>query len=84
MPRINYHRITYPSTDMDVSFGRWVAGPFTWIFEALAYLPDEAYDHLRQQANFPKQSVMELIFMVQFLYYLGIWDLYRKNMLNGN
>lgn len=81
IPELKYNKIDFGSTAMDVSFGRWISGPFTWISEVISFLPVEAYEYLEQNAYFPRRSVIHLIFMVQLLYYFGMWDCYRSNVM---
>lgn len=81
MPELRYNRIVFESAGGDVSFGRWVSGPFAWISEIISFLPADVYTYLEQEAYFPKRSIIHLIFMVQLLYYFGAWDCYRNNIL---
>lgn len=81
LPEFKYNKIDFGSNALDVSFGRWASGPFTWISEIISFLPLEAYEYLEENAYFPKRSIIHLIFMVQLLYYFGMWDCYRSNVM---
>lgn len=83
LPQFKYNRIVFESNEGDVSFGRWAAGPFTWINEIISYLPPDAYAFLEEKAYFPNRSIVHLIFVVQVLYFFGLYDFYRSNILKG-
>ena len=82
IPEIVYTKIDFGRGPMDVSFGRWLSGPFSWIFEVFSFLPTEAYAYLEQHAYFPPRPITHLVFMVQLLYYFGMYDCYRNNILS--
>lgn len=83
IPRIVYHKIDFPSGPLDVSFGRWASGPFSWVTAAISFLPPDAYLYLEESAYFPKRSIIHLLFMVQLLYYFGMYDCYRQNVMQS-
>lgn len=82
IPEIVYTEIDFGHGPMDVSFGRWISGPFTWISEIFSFLPDEAYAKLEETGYFPPRSITHMIFMVQLFYYIGIYDCYRNNIMS--
>ena len=81
LPEFKYNRVDFGHNGMDVSFGRWASGPFSWISEIISFLPIEGYEYLENNAYFPKRSIVHLIFMVQLLYYFGLYDCYRSNII---
>ena len=81
IPEFKYNRVEFGRNGMEVSFGRWVSGPFSWIWEVLSYLPAEYYTFLMEKAYFPNRSIIHLIFMVQLLYFFGLYDCYRSNIV---
>lgn len=82
LPQLVYSKIDFGRGPTDVSFGRWVSGPFSWISEIFSFLPDDAYAYLEEHAYFPPRSITHLIFMVQLLYYFGMYDCYRSNIMS--
>jgi hypothetical protein len=81
IPEIVFSKIDFGRGPMDVSFGRWISGPFSWISEILSFLPDDAYAYLEEHAYFPPRSITHMIFMVQLLYYFGMYNCYRSNIM---
>ena len=84
LPEFKYNRVDFGNNGMTVSFGRWISGPFSWITQIISLLPAEAYVYLEKEAYFPDRSIVSLIFMVQLLYYFGLFDCYRSNILANN
>lgn len=83
IPRVNYVKIPFTSGPLDVSFGRWISGPFSWITAAISFLPNDAYSYLEDNAYFPQRTIIHLIFMVQLLYFFGMYDCYRSNVMQA-
>lgn len=83
LPRIVYTKLDFPAGPLDVSFGRWISGPFSWITAAISFLPEDAYVYLEKNAFFPNRPIIHLIFMVQLLYYFGMYDCYRGNIMTS-
>lgn len=81
LPEIVCTKIDFGRGPTDVSFGRWASGPFSWISEIFSFLPNEAYTYLENNAYFPPRSITHMIFMVQLLYYFGMYDCYRSNIM---
>lgn len=81
LPEFKYNRVDFGTNPLDVSFGRWASGPFSWISEVISFLPDEAYEYLEKTAYFPNRPIVHLVFMVQLLYYFGLYDCYRSNIV---
>ena len=81
LPEIRYNGIDFGAGGMNVSFGRWISGPFSWISEIISFLPEEGYEFLRKEAHFPDRAIVHLIFMVQLLYFFGLYDCYRSNIM---
>jgi hypothetical protein len=81
IPKIS--RVIFPSNEMDVTFFRWIVGPISWIFEVFSYLPPGSFSYLKRKAYFPDQSIFHLMFMVTFLFYLGVADWYKKSMMRS-
>lgn len=81
LPEIVCTKIDFGRGPMDVSFGRWVSGPFSWVSEIFSFLPEAAYAYLEEHAYFPPRSITHMIFMVQLLYYFGLYDCYRGNIM---
>jgi len=76
IPRLGITTIDF-GNGPKVSFGRWASGPFSWISAIFGFLPPEYYIYLQEKAGFPGQPIIHLIFMVQLLYYFGMYDCYR-------
>ncbi len=84
LPGIQILRLKYPATDYDVSVGRWVAGPLTWITEIFTFLPPDAYKALQGQVSyFPEPALMRLVCLIQLLYCFGVYDVYRESLRPG-
>lgn len=81
LPEFKYNKVDFGTNPMVVSFGRWASGPLSWITEVISFLPPEAYEYLQDHAYFPNRPIIHLLFMIQLLYYFGMYDCYRSNIM---
>lgn len=75
LPRISLSWIKFPHTGNDVSALRWLSGPLSWVFAAISFMPPDGYQYLEDHFSFPRQSIVQLVFMIQLLYYVGFYNI---------
>ena len=76
------NKIKYCHGGNFVSFNRWLLTPFSWITEILLLLPVKNYQQL--QPYLPQRNVLLMIFLVQILHYIGLFDILASNCKQSN
>ena len=80
LPEFKYTQVDFGNDGERVPYARWASGPFSWITQILSLFPVEEEVCLEIEPYFSDKTILNLIFIVQLMYYFGYFDCNWNNI----